>query len=1093
MMRESTRERRLVELLTTLFEARELIQLLSLSSELRVLVPDLPSPPASRRDIAFAAVRMAEERGLVGELFAELKTHRARRQSEIAAFAEEWPAVGQMDARRDATIRHYRAVIGAVAGSIRVIGLRHGHAQPEGRLEHVFVPPKLRRRWGTPPWTVERLLAHLLAPVRGTARVVILGEPGGGKTTLSRFLALVFAGGARVPGIDVPAEVVPLHVALRDYVDACSQHPQMSLLGYLAERAKGLGAAVSERELEELSERGRTVLLVDGLDEAGGATSREKYRDRVVAFCAKYPRVPAVITSRMVGYDEVPLPSGDGGFLRLAIEGLRDDDLPEFMSRAYAALVPEVEGRSSRGATDLLVSVAADPSVRELASNPLLAGLMVLIHHNESRLPAERVALYESCVHTLLHTWPAARGKSFSAIDIDHQRRMLERLAVEVHMGRLREGATPHLIDQGALLDALEGYLRQLDPEAREVRSRVRDWIEFLGEVSGLVVEAAPGRHAFVHRVLQEYLMACWHVRADVDPTETLLERSTDAREHETCLLTVGLLAGDERRCARLFQRVKERSDTPREVWSFLLACLLEEASFDYAAVEEIFAQAVAPMCAAEAPLREKGAVLARLWRFSRRHGTHLRRWFSQRVTGESVHLASWVAWMCAAAGEVESTLCALGARADKGSAAIELAVRMWPLPTSERWPLSKVWLAEIARWAWSQLDVSAVLELFRGRRWRASEVIGVGVMALMAEGDSCVRAGAALQLVLDALLLEDAVTARGVRSSLWLRVMPGEVLLPLARGGPMRVATLYGLGPRPTEAQHHRLPEPCLVHRLTHFVPCLGQGGTVELDLLADHRMGSVHGFSYLAGPSALTPEDFWSSPYAFEGVEEEPDEYGDVAVFDYGNSYPLKEFNLNAAYHLGQQLNISVLEGSAEVPRPDACRALDGHNFVLGMACAREQSEEPVEATVRLLAIHAGHVFAAAEVFEGNADLQRHASVIRQQREWVLQNWLALERQGGGSSEPTMLALYFALGWTQSLSTGTWPGSARWRELLGGAPPVHWWPRVQWHLCWLLHVPEDTSHRRAFANALAEGESDALYGGLARAFRAALGLRDS
>ncbi|MCP4661862.1 MAG: hypothetical protein GY856_41190, partial [bacterium] len=53
--------------------------------------------------------------------------------------------------------------------------------------------------------------------------------------------------------------------------------------------------------------------------------------------------------------------------------------------------------------------------------------------------------------------------------------------------------------------------------------------------------------------------------------------------------------------------------------------------------------------------------------------------------------------------------------------------------------------------------------------------------------------------------------------------------------------------------------------------------------------------------------------------------------------------------------------------------------------------------------------------------------------------------------------------------------PSTERWIALLGGKPPAHWLPRSQWHLCWLLHDPNDAGHRRALDETLGEGLADA------------------
>jgi hypothetical protein len=54
---------------------------------------------------------------------------------------------------------------------------------------------------------------------------------------------------------------------------------------------------------------------------------------------------------------------------------------------------------------------------------------------------------------------------------------------------------------------------------------------------------------------------------------------------------------------------------------------------------------------------------------------------------------------------------------------------------------------------------------------------------------------------------------------------------------------------------------------------------------------------------------------------------------------------------------------------------------------------------------------------------------------------------------------------------------------------PPTHWLARSQWHLCWLVHDPEDARHREALLASLDEGESDEERPGIAAALRELVG----
>ena len=58
----------------------------------------------------------------------------------------------------------------------------------------------------------------------------------------------------------------------------------------------------------------------------------------------------------------------------------------------------------------LLPSIMEWPSVRRLATNPLLLTILALIHENVGRLPNRRIKLYEIAAHTLIESWRQAQS-----------------------------------------------------------------------------------------------------------------------------------------------------------------------------------------------------------------------------------------------------------------------------------------------------------------------------------------------------------------------------------------------------------------------------------------------------------------------------------------------------------------------------------------------------------------------------------------------------------------------------------------------------------------------------------------------------------
>jgi hypothetical protein len=245
--------------------------------------------------------------------------------------------------------------------------------------------------------------------------LIILGDPGAGKTTFLKYLALRLAmGEGEALGL---AGRLPVLLPLSAYAIALAED-DIPLDRFIADyyRERGLDLPLGSL-LAEALKQGGALLLLDGLDEVKELGQRRVVVDRVVDFFTACRRQGAkfILTSRVVGYREV----------RPVVEGLTECTLVDFGDEEVAEFVEKWTGaveRAARGQTalagqaaaqerqELMAAIEGNPSVRTLAANPLLLTILALMKRQGISLPERRVELYQKYVETLLKSWNLARG-----------------------------------------------------------------------------------------------------------------------------------------------------------------------------------------------------------------------------------------------------------------------------------------------------------------------------------------------------------------------------------------------------------------------------------------------------------------------------------------------------------------------------------------------------------------------------------------------------------------------------------------------------------------------------------------------------------
>jgi len=238
----------------------------------------------------------------------------------------------------------------------------------------------------------------------GIYRAVLLGNPGGGKSTFTLKLCHVLAT-CYSERLFAGREVTPILVVLRDY-GAKKKELNCSILQFIETTANSdYQIQPPPKAFEYLLLNGRAVVIFDGLDELLDTSYRQEISSDVESFCNLYPSVPVLVTSREVGYEQAPLDQEKFEIFRLA--PFDEGQVQEYATKWFDVntdLTPEQ--RKQKVAAFLEES----KPVPDLRSNPLLLALMCNIYRGEGYIPKNKPDVYGKCAEMLFERWDKGRG-----------------------------------------------------------------------------------------------------------------------------------------------------------------------------------------------------------------------------------------------------------------------------------------------------------------------------------------------------------------------------------------------------------------------------------------------------------------------------------------------------------------------------------------------------------------------------------------------------------------------------------------------------------------------------------------------------------
>jgi hypothetical protein len=296
----------------------------------------------------------------------------------------------------------------------------------------VDLPSSWQPRRETPSPALELLVERgnqVLTPALTPAerdRIVVLGGPGSGKSTLSRLLCQLYrvalvreeAGGRvtrqvaeqagrirkafDVAGLPHPTlHRLPVRVVLSAFADAVSRSQTLTLLQHVVDLINHRGSdPITVREAKRLLIAWPLLVVLDGMDEVASADNREEVSARISDFLTEMATLKAdvltVCTSRPIGFEH----DSEIDYQELHLTPLDSSDAIHYASRLLACRFADNLDRQEQ-TLDRLHTASLAVDTARLMTSPLQVTILSLLLEQRRRAPASRYALFKSYYDTI--------------------------------------------------------------------------------------------------------------------------------------------------------------------------------------------------------------------------------------------------------------------------------------------------------------------------------------------------------------------------------------------------------------------------------------------------------------------------------------------------------------------------------------------------------------------------------------------------------------------------------------------------------------------------------------------------------------------
>lgn len=367
-------------------------------------------------------------------------------------------------------------------------------------------------------------------------RILLLGGPGQGKSTISQFIAQIFranilrtdradllpaeidrivestlAKSATIMGTAPPPRRFPFRVDLPSFADKLSRETgdaPMTLLRYLcSEITRIADAEVGVEELRLWLAGYPSLMILDGLDEVPPSSNRAAVIRAINEFWDEIVDgdLLMIVTTRPQGYNDDLDP---GLYGKLEMSPLSPEQAVGYATKLAENRLSDLNQRER--VIDRMKEAARSPTTSRLMVSPLQVAILLALIDQRGDAPSDRWSLFEKYFMVVLER---EQGKSGAVGEtMRHWSRQIialhHKAGFLLHVEAETRGNSEAYLTQAELRDLIRGQLADEEFEGDELDGIAAELLAASTERLVLLVQREEGSFSFEVRSLQEFMAA---------------------------------------------------------------------------------------------------------------------------------------------------------------------------------------------------------------------------------------------------------------------------------------------------------------------------------------------------------------------------------------------------------------------------------------------------------------------------------------------------------------------------------------------------------------------------------------------------------